>query len=72
MKINMSIQDNFSSLIDEESGLAIFVDSFDNHEFDVRIGSVNESVAMGSITANNDAELNEKIASLLKIYKEKQ
>lgn len=71
MNINMSIDDNFSSFIDEETGLAIFVDSFDNHEFDVRIGTTDESESMGTISANNNAELNEKILLLVKKYQEK-
>jgi len=70
MNINMSIEDNFSSYIDEKTGLAIFVDSFDNHEFEVRIGSTDNSVSMGSITANNDEELNKHILELVEKYKE--
>lgn len=66
MKLNMSIEDNFSSCIDEETGIAVFVDSFDNQEFDVRIGSIEESTPMGTITAKGDEELNNKILALLK------
>ena len=56
----MSNEDNLSSCIDEKTGLSIFVDSFDNHEFEVRIGSTDESASMGSITATSDNELNKK------------
>ncbi|MCW8933446.1 MAG: hypothetical protein OQK98_01860 [Gammaproteobacteria bacterium] len=70
MDINMSVQDNFSSYIDEKTGLAIFVDSFDNHDFEVRIGSTDESVSMGTSTAENDEELNRSILELVEKYKE--
>ena len=70
MNINMSVEDNFSSYIDKKTGLAIFVDSFDNHDFEVRIGSTDESVSMGTITAENDEELNRRILELVEKYKE--
>ena len=70
MDINMSIKDNFSSYIDEKTGLSIFVDSFDNHEFEVRIGTTDESISMGTIKADSDAELNKNITELVKKYKE--
>lgn len=71
MKFNMSIEDNSSSYIDEETGVAVFVDSFNNQEFDVRIGSVDESIPMGSITADSDEELNKKLLELLEKYQGK-
>jgi len=70
MNINMSIEDNFSSYIDKKTGLSIFIDSFDNHEFEVRIGSTDESVSMGSVTATSDDELNKKVLELVEKYKE--
>ena len=70
MDINMSIKDNFSSYIDEKTGLSVFVDSFDNHEFEVRIGTTDESISMGTIKADSDAELNKNITELVKKYKE--
>lgn len=70
MEINMSIKDNFSSYIDEKTGLSIFVDSFDNQEFEVRIGTTDESISMGTIKANTDEELNKSITELVKKYKE--
>ena len=69
MNINMSVKDNFSSYFDEVTGLAIIVDSFDNHQFEVRIGSVDNSVSMGSITATNNEELNNHILKLVAKYK---
>ena len=70
MNINMSIEDNFSSYIDEETGFVIFVDSFNNHEFEVRIGSTDDSISMGTITAKSDEELNKSILELVEKYKE--
>ena len=70
MDINISIKDNFSSYIDEKTGLSIFVDSFDNHEFEVRIGTTDESISMGTVKADSDAELNKNITELVKKYKE--
>ena len=64
MKFNMSIEDNFASFIDDKSGVAVFVDSFDNEEFEVRIGTVTESQEAGSITAKTTKELNEKLEAL--------
>ena len=64
MEFKMSIEDNFSSYIDPDTGLALFIDTFDNHEFDVRIGSIEDSTAVGTITADTDKELNEKLMEL--------
>lgn len=64
MKFNMSIEDNFASFIDDKSGVAVFVDSFDNEEFEVRIGTVTASQEAGSITATTTKELNEKLEAL--------
>lgn len=68
VNLNMSINDNFSSYIDEKTGVAIFVDSFDNKEFEVRIGSTSDSVSMGAITASSDEELNRKVLELFEKY----
>lgn len=64
MKFDMSIEDNFASFIDEKTGKSVFVDSFDNEEFEVRIGTVRESQSVGSITAHSTEELNTKLAEL--------
>ena len=69
MKFNMSIDDNYASFIDDVSGVAVFVDSFDNEEFEVRIGTVTESEKAGSITAKSDEELNKKLEELYKKHK---
>jgi hypothetical protein len=68
MKFDMSIEDNFASFTEPDSGIAVFVDSFDNHEFDVRIGSVSKSDPVGSITAKTTEELNRKLEELYLKY----
>ena len=38
-KFDMHIDQNYASFYNPESGYAVFVDSFDNEEFDVRVGT---------------------------------
>lgn len=64
MNFDMSITDNYASFIDKDSGVAVFVDSFDNQEFVVRIGSINDSDLVGSVFAETNDELNSKLAAL--------
>ena len=68
MKFDMSIEDNYSSFNDSENDLVIFVDSFDNKEFDVRIGSMLESTKAGKINADNSDDLNLKLSNLYQQY----
>lgn len=68
MNFNMSIEDNFASFIDENSGVAVFVDSFDNNEFEVRIGTIEDSESVGVIHATTSDELNRKLADLFKMH----
>ncbi|MCF7499381.1 hypothetical protein [Pseudoalteromonas sp. L1] len=72
MKFNMSVDDNFASFFDEESENYIFVDSFDNENFDVRLGNVSESEEVGSISAKSDSELNAKLEELYLSIMEKR
>lgn len=64
MNFDMSITDNYASFIDKGTGVAVFVDSFDNQEFEVRIGSIEESNLAGTIHAANSEELNKKLSQL--------
>lgn len=64
----MSIEDNYASFIDDNTGNAVFVDSFDNEEFDVRIGSVSESENVGTIIANSTDDLNSKLEELYRKF----
>ena len=68
MKFDMSIEDNYASFIDKDSGKALFVDSFDNKEFDVRVGTVTESEPLGVIIATSSEELNKKLEELYLSY----
>ena len=68
MNFDMSITDNYASFIDKDSGAAVFVDSFDNQEFEVRIGTINESELAGSIFAETSEELNIKLAALFSAH----
>ncbi len=69
MNFDMSIKDNYASFIDKETGIALFVDSFDNDEFEVRIGSVTESKPAGSFHAKTDFELNNKLAEIFEKFR---
>lgn len=64
MKFAMSITDNYASFIDKNSGAAVFVESFDNQKFEVRIGTINSSELARSIFAQTTEELNAKLFSM--------
>ena len=64
MKFDMTITDNFASFFDEQKGSHIFIDSFDNENFEVRIGSLDDSKPAGNIVAFTDDELNSKLLEL--------
>lgn len=61
INFDMKLHDNSASFHDHETGLHVLVDSCDNSEFNIRIGSVTESSPAGTITAGNDVELNAKL-----------
>ena len=69
MKFNMSIEDNYVSFIDEATGVAVFVDSFNNKQFEVRVGSVTESESAGSIMASSSDELNQKLEEIFRKFR---
>lgn len=60
-KFDMLIEQNYASFYDTESGKAVFVDSFDNEEFDVRVGTLRNSHYVTTVHACNDEELNTKL-----------
>ena len=68
MKFDMNINDNFASFIDKDTGISVFVDSFDNKEFEVRIGTINESKPVGKIIASSTQELNKKLLEMFNNY----
>lgn len=62
---DMKTTQNFACFIDEASGVSVFVDSFDNQEFEVRFGDVLSSEVIGKFVANNDAALNNALQKLV-------
>lgn len=66
---SMSVNENYASFTDQDTGKTVFVDSFDNHEFEVRYGTIEESASLGRIQAGSDAELNRKLQELLQSSK---
>ncbi|MGQ9425221.1 hypothetical protein ACXYTJ_06215 [Gilvimarinus sp. F26214L] len=70
MKFDMSITDNYASFVDKETGVAVFVDSFDNKEFDVRIGSIDASEPAGTIRASSSEELNRKLTEIFQQFQD--
>jgi len=65
INFDMSTQENFAHFKDSTSEIHVFVDSFDNKEFNVRIGSIRKSTFVGSIYAEDDETLNEKLRDFL-------
>ena len=61
----MSRDENFATFRDRETGRVVFVDSFDNIEFNVRLGTMEESRDLGSFVAESDEVLNKKLHELV-------
>lgn len=61
----MTRNENFAAFREEETGRFVFVDSFDNIEFNVRIGTIEESRDLGSVVAESDEILNKKLLELV-------
>jgi hypothetical protein len=59
----MRLLENFASFSDTY-GNYVYVDSFDNHEFEVRMGTADVSKFVGIIIADSDQELNDKLSEL--------
>lgn len=62
---NMKTTQNFAHFIDETSGISVFVDSFDNEEFEVRLGNMTASEYIGTFTAKDDEVLNINLQKLV-------
>ncbi len=52
----------------KESDKCVIVDSFDNQEFDVRVGTIAQSKHIGTVSAYSDEELNEKLERVTADY----
>ena len=68
MIFDMKLSENFASFNDKETGLIIFIDSFDNREFNIRVGSLEQSSPLGSIVAFSNQELNQKLSKIYSKY----
>lgn len=64
INIDMTIDQNYAKFTDPESGLTLFVDSFDNIDFNVRIGTIEESKDVGKIIALTNKDLQSKLTSI--------
>ena len=64
INFKMTIKENFASFKDPDNGLFVFIDSFDNHEFDVRMGTLTSSQRVGVVRADDDDTLNEELARI--------
>ena len=67
-KFDMQLNQNYASFYHPETGKAVFVDSFDNEEFDIRIGTLRQSKHGATVRASNDDELNQKISEATSRY----
>jgi len=72
MIFDMKIIHNSASFYDPLSKLFVTVDSFDNQNFEVRAGTVQQTQSQGTITASTDEELNEKIIEIVEKFKDTQ
>ncbi|MGF6636172.1 hypothetical protein [Paraburkholderia sp. MM6662-R1] len=61
----MSVGENFASFRDDATGQFVFVDSFDNREFNVHIGTLRESRFIGTLVADSNEVLNAKLQELV-------
>ncbi len=61
----MSLRENFASFRDDKTGKYVFVDSFDNHEFSVRMGTMRDSRFIGTFVADSSDVLNAKLKELV-------
>ena len=68
MKFDMDIKDNFASFKDED-GVVVLIDSFDNVDFEVRIGTMADSQLVGTVKATTSSEINQGIFDLYTMYK---
>lgn len=61
----MSLRENFASFRDDRTGQYVFVDSFDNREFNVRLGTATKSEYLGAVVAESNDDLNRRLKTLV-------
>jgi len=64
INFQMTTSDNFASFCDDATGAMVFVDSFDNEEFNIRMGDLLTSITLGTIKAKNDNALNIQLTEI--------
>jgi hypothetical protein len=64
VKFDVSAENNYAAFIDKQTVRPVFVDPFDNKEFDVRIATMTEHEPAGITQAALAGELNEKFGRL--------
>lgn len=62
---DMSIDQNYASFKCDESDLEVFIDSFDNKNFSVRLGTIHSTQSIGDVEASSSVELNLKLSELV-------
>lgn len=61
----MSTDENFASFNDGDTGRVVYVDSFDNREFNVRFGTISKTIDLGTVEAETDEALNQRLRELV-------
>lgn len=70
IKFDMEIGQNFAAFYDQASGTFVAVESFDNYHFEIRIGTLESTMKIGTLVASSDAVLNGGLARLLEMYEQ--
>lgn len=70
MIFDMKKEQHFASFYDEGNKIFVVIDSFDNEEFNLRIGTLSETEFKCSFLAQNNEELNKEIEKEFLKYKE--
>jgi len=70
MIFDMKKEQHFASFYDESNKIFVVIDSFDNKEFNLRIGTLSETEFKRCFFARSDEELNKEIEKDYLKYKE--
>ncbi|HCJ8468496.1 TPA: hypothetical protein NV714_002245 [Escherichia coli] len=64
MNFDMRMNQNHSSFFDKETKEFLFVDTFDNFNYEVFMGTLSKSKLIGKFTATTEKDLNDNINKL--------
>lgn len=64
MNFDMRMNQNHSSFFDHETKEFLFVDTFDNFNYEVFMGTLSKSKLIGKFTATTEKDLNDNINKL--------